>query len=526
MIRPKKKLSGYRSSDKRKNLWIGLVILVSCIVVWGGLLLLSQSGPRRIKPQPVKDSKTLDKTVTPITDQPQKTSAKELMAASIALEDEARLRMNSGNFEIASGKYEEALRLQKIINRDYPLSQYDDTSRLVRLQLKVKNAAAKPLFLESLECEQQADLFIEAGDLESAEEALSCAIYTQQQLNTEHRDAHQSSTSRLQQLKSRLAELESKRLNLEISALSDHARSLATLEDSEESAKLLQKAALLQEQLNADFPESSYASLTRLSEFRRREQVARSSSFAREVREQSVQLMQSLSKRNTSEAISLLAELKIKLQAFEDMFPLSSLIDEQLKAKIAYLHRKNTQLSVIQDRVYDALIPVPDVEDIQMLNTEVSQLLYVQVMDSNPSRNLSDLNPVDSVSWKEAVAFCERMSWILGKKVRLPTEKEFRKALSDLNSTEAGSLIWSISTATGILQPVGQKKPFPGGYFDLLGNVSEWLASEELLESNTANHIGGNAQDSLEAILEVPVRNLQKAERNRMVGLRIVVRVD
>lgn len=524
MTKPKRKLSSYWRLivDQRRYLLIGLAIVVSCTVVWGGLLLLSKSGPSKVRPEPAKSPKTPTGESANSSNRTKK-SAKEFMAKSVMLEEEAQLKMNSSDFKMASDAYEKAAQLQKIINRDYPLSQYSDASRFVKLQLEAKNAAAEPLFLESMKCEQQAESFLKKGDFESANEAFNCAIYKQQQLNMEHRDAHRSSASRLRMLENRLAELKSKELSFKISALSRQAHSFAELEELEKSLDSLQEAALLQEQLNANFPDSSYASPKRLDEFIRRGQVAGSFSFAQELREQSKQLMQLLAQRSTSEATSLLVELKDKLQEFEEMFPLSPLIDEQLKAKIVYLHRKKEQIPDIQDQVYDAFIPVPDIEGIQMLNSEISQSLYVQVMDSNPSRNPSDVHPVDSVSWTEATVFCERMSWIMGKEVRLPTEEEFRKALSEFNSPAASDSIWSASTAKGISQPTGRKNPLPSGYFDLLGNVSEWLANEEFMESKTAYNIGGNAQDGLKTILEIPVRKLQNTERNRMIGFRIVV---
>ena len=525
MTSPKKKFSRnrYRSASPRKRLQIGLVIIGSCIVVWGSLLLLSQSGPGKIKTQPAKASRPLAKAVNPVADNAQKPSAEALMTTSVALEDEARVRMNSGDYETASSNYDKAARLQQRINQDYLLSQYVDASRVIRLQMEAKNAVAEPLFAESLHYERQADSFFEAGDLDSAKEALTHAIDMQQQLNETHRDARQSSVSRLQQLKSRLAELKAKELSLEISTLSERANSLAALEESEAAAKLLQEATLLQEQLNTDFPESSYASPVRVHEFRKREQVARSASLAQELEEQSVRLMQLLAERSVTEATQLLTQLNEKLRVFEEKFPLSTLIDETLKTKLAFLYRKQTQLSDIQHQVYGALIVVPNTEGVRMLSTEVSQSLYTQLMDSNPSRNLSGSNPVDSVSWTEATVFCDRMSWILGKTVRLPVEEEFRKALSGFDPAESSDSIWSASTAKGSSQPTGRKKPFSNGFFDLLGNVSEWLTSENLSESNTAYHIGGNAQDSLETILTIPIRSLKKTERNRMTGFRIVV---
>jgi formylglycine-generating enzyme required for sulfatase activity len=161
-----------------------------------------------------------------------------------------------------------------------------------------------------------------------------------------------------------------------------------------------------------------------------------------------------------------------------------------------------------------------------MLRTEVPQALYALIMGTNPSRNRGDVNPVDSVSWTEAKSFCERLSWIMGKEVRLPTENEFRQALGRLRYVVLEEHVWSVSDADGVAQPVGTKAPFASGFYDLLGNVSEWLESIDRFESEDARHVGGHAQDRLESIFTVPMREAPRGERNRMTGFRLVVGVD
>lgn len=279
----------------------------------------------------------------------------------------------------------------------------------------------------------------------------------------------------------------------------------------------------MQYQLNRDFPDSPYASMVRVDELRRKAQISQSARFAREIQEKSTRLEQLLAMRRIDEAEQLILQLAQAGELFEESFPLSSAVSEALKSKVAYLSRKKADLVTIHELVYSALTPIPGKETIRMLQTEVPQSLYVLLMDANPSRNPANSNPVDSVSWIETEAFCTRLSWILGKEVRLPTKEEFRKTLSDFDPSDAGNLIWSVADAKGISQSVGQKEPFPSGCFDLLGNVSEWLASEESSESDVASHIGGHVQDSLEKILSVPVRNLKKIERNRLIGFRVVV---
>ena len=512
------------NKNHRRHLVVILIVVLSSFAVWGISLFLGRLGPRKIDFQSLQSSDDSTNAVEFIDEMYQKMSAKELKRLSTGLEMEAQTLKYAGDYEAAALKYNRAFELQKNIDQNYSSSLQSDPSRTVRLKLEAKNAVAEPLFLKSLNLEQRADSLAETGDPDSARELLDQAIIAQQQLNDKYRDARQASALRLRQLKDKLAELKSQELYAEIKGVLERATSLKEIGEMKESGELFQEAALLQKQLNADFPDSHHASEARVNEFQKQKQIAQSALLAQEIQEKSALLEKLLALRKINEAEQLLVELKQTFQVFEESFPLSSLIDETLRTRLKYLHQQRTDLATIQDRVYDALLPVPDTKNVQMLRTDVHQSLYTLLMGANPSRNQAGSNPVDSVSWAEAKTFCERLSWILGRAVRLPTETEFRKAIGDFEpSSGASAFIWSALKTNGLSQPVGQKNPFPGGYFDLLGNVSEWLESEESKKSDTAFHIGGHVQDSLETIISVPVRNLHKTERSRLTGFRIVV---
>jgi hypothetical protein len=46
------------------------------------------------------------------------------------------------------------------------------------------------------------------------------------------------------------------------------------------------------------------------------------------------------------------------------------------------------------------------------------------------------------------------------------------------------------------------------------------------MDLEDTRHIGGHAQDRLETIFTVPVRESPRGERNRMIGFRFVVMVE
>ena len=66
--------------------------------------------------------------------------------------------------------------------------------------------------------------------------------------------------------------------------------------------------------------------------------------------------------------------------------------------------------------------------------TEVTQAEYQQVMGTNPSKFKGPQNPVEKVSWAEAVEFCRKLSAMpvetTGHVYRLPTEAEWEYARS------------------------------------------------------------------------------------------------
>lgn len=69
-----------------------------------------------------------------------------------------------------------------------------------------------------------------------------------------------------------------------------------------------------------------------------------------------------------------------------------------------------------------------EVKPFFMSRFEVTQAQWKAIMGTNPSHFKGDDLPVDSVSWYDAVEFCERLSERTGKQYRLPTEAQWEYA--------------------------------------------------------------------------------------------------
>jgi hypothetical protein len=464
--------------------------------------------------------------VEDLEEQYQDLSAEYLKVESAACESEAQSLAQDKAYEAARDKYQEAFEKQKAINENFPLSSAYDVGRATRLQRQARYLAAEPLLQQSLNFERQADAFIAKNEWESAAVLLQQAIQIQLELNSEYRGTNQASVSRLERLKVKWVGIESGHDHLEIQQVSNLADASRAEGETLKAASLYEEVARLQKQLNKEYPDSPYASSERVAEFQRKSQTAQSVELGLEIDENHDLLNRLLSERRSYEAAEVIVALRRDIKHMQNAFPRSSLNDEELEVKVRYLNLVQSDLGYIQDRVYDALLPVPGVDGLRMLRTELPQALYAIMMGTNPSRNQGDVNPVDSVSWTEAKSFCERLSWILGKEVRLPSENEFRQALGRLRYVVLEEHVWSILDADGVAQPVGKKAPFASGFYDLLGNVSEWLESGDRFTSEEARHIGGHAQDQLESIFSVPTRSAPRGERNRLTGFRIVVLVD
>jgi formylglycine-generating enzyme required for sulfatase activity len=119
---------------------------------------------------------------------------------------------------------------------------------------------------------------------------------------------------------------------------------------------------------------------------------------------------------------------------------------------------------------------------------EVTQEQYEAVMGTSPSEFDGLQNPVETVSWDDAVEFCRKLSAMPAEKkagyvYRLPTEAEWEYACRAGTTTEysfgdseskLGEYAWYAKNSGHTTHPVGKKKPNAWGLYDMHGNVYEW----------------------------------------------------
>ncbi|WP_298868967.1 formylglycine-generating enzyme family protein [uncultured Gimesia sp.] len=117
---------------------------------------------------------------------------------------------------------------------------------------------------------------------------------------------------------------------------------------------------------------------------------------------------------------------------------------------------------------------------------EVTQQQYEAVMGTNPSEFKGPDNPVEMVTWDNAVEFCIKLSNMPNEKgfiYRLPTEAEWEYACRAGTTTkysygdddsQLDDYAWYFKNSSFKTHPVGEKKSNPWGLYDMQGNVFEW----------------------------------------------------
>ena len=179
--------------------------------------------------------------------------------------------------------------------------------------------------------------------------------------------------------------------------------------------------------------------------------------------------------------------------------------------------------------------------------TEVPQLVYEKVMGKNPASHKGRQFPVESVSWYDAIEFCNSLSqmynlrpayFVDDKKnvtwdqeadgYRLPTEAEWEfcskggKDFKYSGSDDIDEVAWYNQNSNGTSQVIATKKANDYGLYDMTGNVWEWCWDHEFESEKEIVDKGGSFKNKDDSCSITAEDCSDKNSKYSNLGIRLV----
>ncbi len=436
------------------------------------------------------------------------------------LDTRGRIAQDRGDRNEAEAAWSEALRLQREVNRSGAPGILKNFRKETEFEQRIQGLAAAPLAQEVTQALAAARREAAAENWTEALGAYAAARDAQMRINMEFPRSAFADNLKLDRIEREVESLDAATLAREVDHFEAEGDAAMAGADYEAATAAFESARQLQLHINQDFARSQFLSSARVQTLEVKRQTAASVPLIAEIGREAAEIEIMLRQRQTVVAAEKIVATEAKLRAGWERLKRSERWDPALQLRLAYLASQRDRLAEIQDTIYERLRPLPGVGELRILRTELPQFLYQQVMKSNPSRNPGRAFAVDSVNWFEAVNCCERLSWIMGRTVRLPTADEFRIAVADAAVGDAiGGAEESLAMASG--------EPNAAGLYDLLGNLAEWLAASPSDAGGTPAPIaGGSYLDKAEDLTAVITREMPRSDRARHVGFRIVMEFD
>ncbi len=436
-----------------------------------------------------------------------------------ALEREATL-IEGRSPDEALPIYRQALALREEIRNRHASSSANSLTKIAQLSRKIAFLELRPLRARSEELETLGQESLNAKDWNTARTYFAEAAEIQEFINASNPGGRLGDPRRATALRDKESSVASGPLFEEVESLTQQAQSVLAENLHNEAARLFERAQSAQARLNREFPRSYFASREREAKLGQKSADARSISAFNTIVELDQKLNSHLRKSEIPASIQVLEEISDRIQIYNTAFFDATHPIRPIMQRINFLMARRSDLANLHDTLIRGLIPLKPGSHLRLYHTEVPQWLYELITGTNPSRELGLSNPVESVTYNDAMDFCDKLSIILARPVRLPSRAEYEIAVEPMDDTARPSRVWSSGTGTGIPREVGTSQPNSAGFYDLLGNVGEWTLAEL---SNRTFIYGGNVRDLLSAIVASPATPTLRTERNRFSGFRFIV---
>ena len=447
-----------------------------------------------------------------------------LISQSLREEDQAMEAWNQGDKEDAEIRIQRAIMVQEKINEQYPRSNYRDLTRAHRLTNQLMAWQTRPIAEAADELKRQALELIAQQKFAEARKTIRLALKKQEELMENYRKSSFSTLNRMRDFKLSLLEIDAAEDKHNVELLLGLARTRLESGDHPSALGRAEEALLLQESLLQREGMDNQINLARLESIKAiRDTAAGIPAFA-DIQKAQADTRQAMLKRDMKVFQARLADWYRETRLFQRRFPRSSQLDKTDLDELELLYQLRTEVPVILEMVDGNLVKLPGEPSYYMYKAEVSQALYESVTGSNPSSPRNPQLPANSVTWKEAGEFTKRLATVLACPVLLPSKAHFLSALGNPSLVAIEEQAWSSENSSRELQACGQLNGNTAGFFDLLGNVAEWLDSDSPGQPDgDVVAIGGSARDSSARLAGIPEDWRSPDERNRYIGFRFVV---
>ena len=412
---------------------------------------------------------------------------------------------------------------QKELHEEYDLSQYVNFNRLSNLEVETLRLKAKPLYSQSVALAEKAQAQIKEGQFLEALDNIVLAGELQDEINRRHSSSIYVNTQRLLELDAEAQKIQSGTLSQKVKQLLQESDKLMEQESFQKAAERITEARALQEEIHEKYPQSPFVDSTFLLSLERRRQSTLGKKEYLAILEGAKILKDLVRQNQLDTALTFMGSLEDQVVSYEQAYPRSLDELDQVSQMINLLKELSSELKNIQKTVNELLVKVVSYDEVYLSKVEVPQSLYEKVMGSNPSREKGETLPVQAVTFIEAMQFCERLTLLMGEKVRLPEPQEWRNWMSLPEGAVIDEYVWFIENSESRIREAFSKKPNELGLYNGLGNASEWVGNE-VNESGRAFYEASDVLTQRENVLTPMINEAPPNERNRWRGFRFVLR--
>ncbi len=434
-------------------------------------------------------------------------------------EEKNALTLAKKDIPAAIGLLRRALECEQEISAKWDAAGLGDPGRQARLDTRLRRLESEAIWNKGRALEAEGEKLLSSGLFDEAAAKFAAAMDQETEFLARYRDVRDTEFGRSEKLSDRRETAFSGSLWATVKKQQNFAQAAVAGGNWEKAAQEWQAATDAFGRLLTEYPQSAYADRNEEARLARQLNFARFHKEIAAAREGISKMRADLRQRHVDAAIRQANEwLEVGRKLAEANTGVFLPADAE-RMELEYLTANEAVVRTLLPMADQNLLPVPQ-QGVRMYRTEIPQGLYSSLMGANPSSTRREANPVESVTYAEAIAFCDRLGWLLGSKVRLPTAPEFTAAVGAAAQAPVSRQVWSSENTDGVsARPVGTSSPNLHGFHDLLGNVEEWLQADS--QSEKAGVIGGSVASPVTP--GIPLKTLFKREKMRTLGFRIIV---